>query len=434
MDNDENRVKKDTKMNQQSKNSNFNDNSKKDTNSLSPFVYYKENAFPETKSRDIENLEDQPNEEQKDPRITIGVELIFMLIGTNVLFAYNTFINGLDFFETLFPTRDASTNIARGYNIAASLSYFISLPFIEQFHLVHRYYFSSIGIAVIMLFTMIYSNVGNPLYEVCLGAAICTGLFSGILFGTSMGYAGLFGANCSSMATSGLALGGLITSIMRVLSKLMGPAEGWFYFGICVLFNVGSVIAFTLFQRTELSKEKIQYSHVSNDFCERMSRIKEVFVKVYPFCLEAFLCMTITLTIFPGYASKIASKHGLSQSWVTTLVTSSYMVGDFLGRILTRWFSFPSGKYLWIPHLCRLIFFPIYILAVEGIAGEDDIWIYVVTLLLALTGGFWIGLCITDTAKDEKLEEEEVELAVFLTSLFLNIGIFVGSWLTYAMP
>ena len=407
-----------------------NENKQGNTDPLSPFNYYREHEI----IRDSEKVENLGENEEKDDAITIGVEAFFMLIGTNVLFAYNTFINGLDFYDTLFPGRDASTNIARGYNIAASLSYFVSLPFIEQFHLVNRYYFSSIGIAIIMFFTWIYSNVGTPIYEVILTAAICTGLFSGLLFGTSMGYAGLFGANTSSMATSGLALGGLVTSIVRVLSKLMGPAEGWFYFGVCVVFNCASVISFYFFQKTELSKEKVSNSHVSNNFCERMSRIKDVIRKVYPYCLEAFLCMTITLTLFPGYASSIASKHGLSASWVTTLVTSSYMVGDFFGRLFTRWFSWPSGKYLWIPHVCRIIFFPIYILAVEGIVGEDDIWIYFVTLALALTGGFWLGCCITSTANDESLGEEETELGVFLTSLFLNIGIFVGSWLTYAMP
>jgi hypothetical protein len=249
-----------------------------------------------------------------------------------------------------------------------------------------------------------------------------------------MGYAGLFGANCSSMATAGLALSGILTSIFRVLSKFMGKGEGWFYFGMCVLFNIASVVMFTYFQRTPISKEKMANSQVSNNFLERISRIKEVFVKVWPFVLEACLCMTITLTLFPGYACSIASKHGLSSSWVTTLVTSSYMVGDFLGRFLTRWFSWPSPKWLFVPQLCRLIFFPIYILAVEDIVGCDDIWIYFVTLALALTGGFWIGLCITYTAKDEKLEETETELAVFTTTLALNIGIFIGSWLTYAMP
>ena len=396
-----------------------------DKSSLSPFSFYENNKTEK-------NVVSERSVPQDEPEISKLTEAFFMLIGTNVLFAYNTFINGLDFFDQLFPGKDVPTNITRAYNIAASLAYFVSLPFIERFTLSQRFYFSSIGISVVMIFTFIYSNI-KPIYEVVLGASIFCALFSGVLFGTSMGYAGLFGVNCSSMATTGLALGGLITSIVRILSKFMKGGEGWFYFGVCVVFNVGACISFTFFQRTDLAKEKCANSHVSTDFCERMTRVKDVIGKVYPYFLEAFLCMAITLTLFPGYACKIPSKHGLSDSWVTTIVTSSYMVGDFFGRLGTRWFSFPSAKNLWIPHVCRLIFFPIYILAIKGIVGSDDIWIYFVSLFLALSGGYWLALCITYTAKEETLNEDEVELGVFLTTLALNIGIFVGSWLTYAM-
>ncbi|EAY21263.1 Nucleoside transporter family protein [Trichomonas vaginalis G3] len=379
-------------------------------------------------SRDIEI----PNEDED--KITFGIEAIFMLLGTNVLFSYNTFINGLDFYDTLFPGKNAPTNIARAYNITASLIYIFSLPFIERFTLVTRFYFSSIGITIMMFFTFLYSNIGTPIYGVIIGAAVFAALFSGILFGTTMGFAGLFGANCSSVCTAGLALGGLVTSIVRVLSKLMGKGEGWFYFGFTVVFNTCSVIAFILFKRRPIAIRRISHSHTSTDFLDRMKRIKGVFLKIWPFVLEACLCMMITLTLFPGYACSIKSKHGLSKDWVTTLVTSFYMVGDFFGRLFTRWWAWPSAKWLWVPHISRLIFFVLYIIPIESVFLEDDIFIYFVTLALALTGGFWIGLCITYTAKDEKLEEDEVELAVFCTSLALNLGIFIGSWLTYALP
>lgn len=367
-------------------------------------------------------------------KVSKSVELIFLLLGTNVLFAYNTFINGIDFFDKLFPGKDAETNVARVYNIVASLMYFISLPFIERFPLVGRFYTGSIGITVCMLFHMIYNNVGAPNFIVTLVFIGITACFSGILFGTTMGYAGLFGVNTSAMANAGLALGGICTAITRVLSKQMGPGEGWFFFGFTFVFNLISVICFGLFQRTEIAKSRLKDSTVSSNFLLRMSRIGTIFKKVWPFIIQAALCMTITLTLFPGYAIKIPSKHGLEQSWVTTIITSSYMVGDFLGRFATRWFSWPSPKFLWIPQICRLLFFPLYMIPIEGVWLEDDIFIYFVTLFLALTGGFWIGLCITYTAQDESLEPDEVELAVFTTTLFLNIGIFIGSWLTYALP
>lgn len=419
----------------------------KSNNALDPFTFYsKQNQKEENvKSRSVpatptkgENPDEvdpeKPPESNLEDQVTIGIELIFLLLGTNVLFSYNTFINGLDYFERLFPGKNAPTNVARAFNITASLIYILSLPFIERFTLVTRFYFSGIGITIMMFITFIAANVGKPIYGLIIALAALAAINSGILFGTTMGFAGLFGAKTSSMATAGLALGGLVTSVTRVASKGMKGGEGWFYFGFTVVFNTCSVLAFFYFTKKPIAKERIAHSQTSSDFWVRMKRIKGIFVKCWPFVLEACLCMMITLTLFPGYAASIRSMHGLSKDWVTTLVTSFYMVGDFVGRFFTRWFEWPSPPRLWIPHVCRLIFFVLYIIPIEGVFLEDDIFIYFVTLALALTGGFWIGLCITYTAKEPKLDQDEVELAVFCTSLALNVGIFIGSWLTYALP
>ena len=159
----------------------------------------------------------------------------------------------------------------------------------------------------------------------------------------------------------------------------------------------------------------------------------DVFKKVKWYIFEAALCMIITLTLFPGYASKTKSKHGL-EKWSTTIVLTSYMIGVFLGRILTRWYSWPSPPKLIIPHLLRLLFFPFYMLSIQGIILDDDYWIYFITFILAVSGGFFLTLCITYTSRDPSLNSDEVELAVFSVTLWLNIGIFIGSWLTYLMP
>ncbi|KAH0795377.1 Nucleoside transporter family protein [Histomonas meleagridis] len=391
----------------------------------------------DTPSSIIDNHEENEdeNEEETDTKTSIKVELLFFLFGTNVLFAYNTFINGIDYFQKIFPNESSvSQNIARVYNIAASCSYFISTPFIENFSVKLRYYVSTTIVAICMLFFTIYANLPNPNYTAVLVVEGVTSVFAGFLFGTTMGYAGLFGGNCATLASTGLAMSGVLTSIFRLISKAMGRGEGWFYFGISFVIIVCSLICFAFFQNTTIAKAKYSNTVISTNFCQRMSRITHIFKKMWIFAFEAFLCMTITLTLFPGYATQTKSKHGLTSDWVSTIVTSLYMVGDFIGRLLPRWICFPSPKFLFIPHLVRLIFFPAYIISIEGAALEDDIWIYVVTFLLALTNGYFLTLCISYTAKLETLQENEVELASFCVSLGLNIGIFVGSWLTYTLP
>ncbi|OHS96682.1 Nucleoside transporter family protein [Tritrichomonas foetus] len=368
-------------------------------------------------------------------KITFKTELIFLLFGTTVLYSYNTYINSIDYFQLLFPDDDSiATNIARVFNIANSMTFFLSVTFVEQFTIKARYYTSIIMECIVALFFFIYPNVSSPNIIVIYVFEAISAIFTGILFGTTMGFAGLFGGNCSTMAASGLALSGVTTAICRVLSKLMGKGEGWFYFGITFIVYACSFVAFIFFEKTDLAQEKIRNSKTSNNFCYRMKRFGKVMQKIWIFFVEAFLCMTITLTLFPGYATQTISKHGLSSDWVTTIITSMFMAGDFIGRLLTRWVTFPKPKYLFIPHFCRLLFFVLFCISIEGVAVQDDIWIYFMTFFLALTSGYYVTLCLSYTATSEKLDSEEVELGSFLASLGLNLGVFAGSWLTYAMP
>ena len=381
------------------------------------------------------NDKDHEIQENNNNEINLSTleEFYFLLFGMNVLMAYNTFINGIDFFSKIFPQSQIASDIARVYNIAASFTYFISLPFIERFSVFSRFVFSSSITLVLMILLFFASNLSNPnLYFILILMGLIA-ITCAILFGTTMGYSGLFGVKATSMATSGLALGGLYAAANRIFSKFLGKVEGWYYLGSCILINLLSLIIFFIFQNTNIAKERIKFSKVSTDFFDRISRISIVFKKVWDFILEAALCMIITLTIFPGYASKIKSKHGL-EKWSTTIVITSYMIGDFLGRIITRWYSSPLPELLWLPHTLRLLFFPFFLLSIQKILLNDDFFIYILTFLLAITGGYYLTLCITYTSQDKKLESNEIELAVFCVSLFLNIGIFIGSLLTYLMP
>lgn len=126
-------------------------------------------------AKSLDNEKESSNDDI-EKRITWVSEVFFLMIGTNILFAYNTFINGLDFFEMIFPGKNASTNIARAYNITAGIINFIVIPFIERFGLVKRYYSSSIITAILTTFLCIYVNVGYPKFEVIITVAVLTAI------------------------------------------------------------------------------------------------------------------------------------------------------------------------------------------------------------------------------------------------------------------
>ena len=393
------------------------------------------NSSSSTTIDDIDEYSEKKDEWSVDDKVPRSIELIMFLFGTVVLFNYNTYVNAIDFFQMKFPDdTQLSTNIARVHNIANAISYYLSIIFIERFSIKIRFYVSIAVEIAIAVFFFVYLNVGNPNLTVIYAFDGLSAVFTAVLDGTVLGLAGLFGGKCTAMASSGLALSGVITAVCRVLSKLMGPGEGWFYFGIALLLYVVSACTFIFFLKMDFVKNKLSNAVVSNDLCHRMKRFATVMKKIWVYWILAFICMAITLTIFPGYLNRTESKHGLSQDWVTTIVTSMFMVGDFLGRIITRWFSFPKKKWIAIPHLLRLSFFVLVCISIEGLAIVDDIWIYFMSLLIGLTGGYYVTLCFNYTASMEELEHGEFELATFLISVGMNLGVFCGSWLTYAMP
>lgn len=388
----------------------------------------------EDSARSLDEKSDSKKSGEGELKVGLGIELFFFFIGTNILFSYNTFLNGADYYQQLFPERDIGMELTRVLVISSELCNLFSLPFIERFTLKQRLYVSMTMMAIVQLIVYLYVNISTPKYYVVYILAFFTSMAQSVMFGSSMGFSGLFGEKTSAMANTGVALGGLITSILRMISKfiLKGKSQGWFYLAFSVIMNTSAAIGFHLFNQTEICKERIKLAQTSNDFLFRIRRIKNVFLKIWVIVLVALMNMAITLCFFPGYAFYVGDNHKLGD-WYMTIIIFSFMIGDFVGRLIARWISWPSAKYVWVPHVCRLSFILLYVLPIENVipALKDDIFIDIVTFFLALTGGYFGGLCITYTATCEKFEKEEIDLGVFTTVVATNLGVLTGVCLTF---
>ena len=265
--------------------------------------------------------------------------------------------------------------------------------------------------------------------------AALTSAAQSVLFGSSMGFAGLFGDKTSALANTGVALGGLITSLLWVVAKAAFPNsvknQGVFYLFFSCFVTVKTALTFHFFSRTEAAQKKLKLAQTSNDFMYRVRRIKGVFLKIWPFVIEGWLHFAITLTFYPGYMFLAGNQHFKEFGWFTTVMILCYNIGDFVGRFMTRFFSWPKPKYLWIPHALRLLFIPLIVVSVEVPKLRSDILMCIMAFLLSVTTGYFGGLCIVYTATSEKLATEEIDLGVFTTVLATNLGVFKGVWLTF---
>ncbi|EAY11974.1 Nucleoside transporter family protein [Trichomonas vaginalis G3] len=411
-----------------------------------PAILHDVEAEPEKSesysSKDLDNKSDDKKSED-DVKISLGIQLIFFLIGTNILFSYNTFLSGTDFYGSLVGhqryTYGGKVNIGRDLPrvliITSETVNLCSLPFIESFRLISRLYFSMTIMAIVQIVIYFYVNFGDPQYYIIYLLAALTSAAQSVIFGSSMGFAGLFGDKTSALANTGVALGGLITSLLWILAKGVFPNsvrnQGFLYLFFSCFVSIATAVTFHFFSRTEIAQKRLKLAQTSNDFFFRLKRIKGVFLKIWPFVIEGWLHLTITLTFYPGYMFLAGNQHFKDFGWFTTVMILCYNIGDFLGRFVTRFFLWPKPKYLWIPHALRLLFIPLIVVSVEVPKLRSDVYMCIMSFLLAVTTGYFGGLCIVYTATSEKLATEEIDLGVFTTVLATNLGVFTGVWLTF---
>lgn len=141
----------------------------------------------------------------------------------------------------------------------------------------------------------------------------------------------------------------------------------------------------------------------------------------------------ITLTLFPGYTTDI--RQGKLGNWSFVLVTTAFCIFDWIGRFLPSVFLFPVRKFAWIPIVCRLAFFPVFMISIQGVCNcGEPYWSICWQIPFALTNGYFGTLNLIYGSNNENCSLEQRKQASFLISFAINAGILIAMLLTYAMP
>ena len=141
----------------------------------------------------------------------------------------------------------------------------------------------------------------------------------------------------------------------------------------------------------------------------------------------------ITLTLFLGYVTD--TRQGKLGSWSFVLVTTVFCIFDWVGRFLPSVFMFPQRKFAWIPVLCRLLFFVIFMVSIQGAANlGEPYWSICWQIPFALTNGYCGTVSLIYGSNHEKCNMEQRKQGSFLISFAINAGILLAMCLTYAMP
>lgn len=364
------------------------------------------------------------------------LEPFCVFLGAAALLGLTCCINAIDLFETMFPdSTDISAMVSRIINFCSFGMMLLIFPIVEKVTAVTRFTVAQAIVSMCFIFYMFYTNLGKDpkLYAIYI-VFVITGLNFGIMMGTINGFCGILGKNGGSLSSIGNAAAGIFSTILRLVSKPMGKIDGWFYFGSAFALCILSLILFILFQKTPYCIQCKKYAKKGDDTLTRLKRVGVVIKKCYREFLESLFCHIVTYSIFPGYATSTQIKHNLGRDWVTTIITSIYMVFDFLGRFSARFWKWPPPKYLWIPVVVRLVFYPLFMISIEGVAIVDEIYIMVLSALLPFTGGYFITCAMGYTAINPKLEKDELEIATYTVGFGTSFGCTLGCLLSFAMP
>jgi len=148
-------------------------------------------------------------------------------------------------------------------------------------------------------------------------------------------------------------------------------------------------------------------------------------MKIWREALVVFTVFFTTLALFPGVVPSLipTNDHNLAE-WFQIIMLAIFMVGDFIGRSAPRLFILFSPKTLWIPTVCRLVFFVLFVLCVKPRIFDSDIAAYLLMAVFAMTNGYCGTLAMMFGPVGAS--DHEKETAGIMMSFFLNFGIFVA--------
>ncbi|OHT03568.1 Nucleoside transporter family protein [Tritrichomonas foetus] len=394
-----------------------------------------EEVLNKTDSSDEQLPQSSEKSHQKIPNI------LFFFLGNASLLAYNIAINAIDVFSPLFEELNINigADISRAYNIPSSIMSFL-LIFFKPTNL--RISISTgliILILVMCIMPALFAHVNNistnALYWSTVILLGITGVFSSLVFSSTYAFASQSGESAGAAVSSGNGACGVIAAALRIITKLAlskkSDISSIIYYSVTAVILVCTLIYFLIISHKNETVKSHLVTQKSQSMCS-----KELFHTISIIWVEwtsVALNFVITLILFPGYTTDI--RQGKLKDWAFVLVTTVFCIFDWVGRYLPAVKMIPARKFAWIPVTCRLIFFLIFMVSIQGVVNlGEPYWTICWQMPFALTNGYCGTVSLIYGSNHEQCSMEQRKQASFLISFAINAGILLAMFLTYVMP
>lgn len=370
-------------------------------------------------------------------------KLLFFLLGNAALLAYNIAINAIDIFSPLFSELNINmgADISRAYNIPSAIVSFLLIFFKPKNLRLSIIISLTVLILVMCIMPILFSveslkeKVRN-LYWAVIIVIGCMAVFSSLVFSSCYAFASQCGAQASAAVSSGNGACGVIAAFLRIVTKLTlskdDQVSSIIYYTVAAIVIFASLLYFVVV--TEINNNNIcQFLNQEGSSLPSIRELIETIKIIWIEWSSVALNFVITLTLFPGYVTD--TRQGKLGSWSFVLVTTVFCIFDWVGRFLPSVVMFPPRKFAWIPVVCRLLFFVIFMVSIQGAANlGEPYWSICWQIPFALTNGYCGTVSLIYGSNHEKCNMEQRKQGSFLISFAINAGILVAMCLTYAMP
>jgi len=387
----------------------------------------------------------------KEPEDSHGAAWIcFAILGTGILLPWNAFINASDYFGTVFYFFPAFIFfLSLAYNYSSNLCLGLSIKVMPRFSFGSRLVIAfSIDLVVLLIIPFLNTIAHDAHLAMILTfvGVFITGIATSILFGTVFGLAAIFPPRYSTAVMSGNGVAGVLSSLLRIITKASVPntpsgqqTSGILFFALGASVMLICIVSYFVLIRLPIAQyysksatktevtETDRLINVAGWRSEEVQpvSVRIVFKKVWKEALTVWAVFFSTLALFPGITSLIApNSHSIDADWFGIVLVAIFTFGDFIGRTLPKWFVIFSPRTLWIPTAIRFVFFVLFPLCIKPLVFHIDAVVYIFMAVFALTNGYCGTLAMMFGPASADAHEKEV--AGIIMSFALGIGILCG--------
>lgn len=385
---------------------------------------------------------------------------IFLLMGTGLLFPWNTIITAVDYFSVLYPSHHVNFAFGLAYNIPSIPILLLLINYGSKFSSTVRSFTAFTVYALVLISFPILPLLGlepGTMYSLTLFGVLLTGISGATLFGDLFGLAANFTPAETQAIMAGNGVAGLAVAIIRLVTKASLPetpvgiaTSALIYFllaaavvvscilGLYILLGLPytkAAVSFTKSKQSDSTTALLSDDHTGSLLEQGGEKkagnqsssdvtVRSVLKKVWPMGASVTTTFFITLSLFPGLTADIPSTSDDPDHWFPVMMISTFLLFDSIGRAAPNYTVLLTPKTI-IPFIvARLAFFPLFIFCVQPRLIASDTVAVVLMIIFATTNGYLGSLCMM--FGPTLVSDAEKPMAGTIMTTFLNTGIFSG--------